>query len=143
MILTNNSEKYKIYADVFCKLSVIQNSMPDDYLSGKIVNAYNTANLLSKENCYQNQMCCEQNVEVQNEMLCNIRALKFAITDIGEYLNTHSTDKRAICIHREYCQELRDLSDKYQRMYGPLSIYFPCNSWRWLEEQWPWERSEE
>ena len=52
-------------------------------------------------------------------------------------------DKRAICLHREYCQELRDLSDKYQRMYGPLSIYFPCNSWRWLEEQWPWERSEE
>ena len=26
-------------------------------------------------------------------------------------------------------KELRDLSDKYQRMYGPLSIYFPCNSW--------------
>ena len=88
-------------------------------------------------------MCCEQNEEVQNEMLCNIRALKFAITDIGEYLNTHSTDKRAICIHREYCQELRDLSDKYQKMYGPLSIEFPCNSWRWLEEPWPWERSSE
>ena len=104
---------------------------------------YNTANLLSKENCYQNQMCCEQNAEVQNEMLCNIRALKFAITDIGEYLNTHSTDKRAICIHREHCQELRDLSDKYQKMYGPLSIEFPCNSWRWLEEPWPWERSSE
>ena len=35
------------------------------------------------------------------------------------------------------------LSDKYQRVYGPLSIYCPCNSWRWLENPWPWERSED
>ena len=104
---------------------------------------YNTANLMTKENCCTNKDCCDKNNAIRDEMMCKIRALKFAVTDIGEYLNTHSDDKRAICLHREYCQELRDLSDKYQRLYGPLSIYFPCNSWRWLEEQWPWERSEE
>lgn len=104
---------------------------------------YNTANLMSKDNCCSNSMCCEKNKERQDEMLCKIRALKFAVTDIGEYLNTHSNDKKAICLYRDYCQKLRDLSDKYQKLYGPLSIYFPCNSWRWLEEPWPWERSEE
>ena len=36
--------------------------------------------------------------------------------------------------------ELKDLKDKYQKVYGPLSIYYPCNKWRWLEEPWPWER---
>ena len=32
------------------------------------------------------------------------------------------------------------LKDKYQKVYGPLTIEYPCNKWRWLEEPWPWER---
>ena len=71
---------------------------------------YNTANLMTKENCCTNKDCCDKNNAIRDEMMCKIRALKFAVTDIGEYLNTHSDDKRAICLHREYCQELRDLS---------------------------------
>ena len=39
----------------------------------------------------------------------------------------------------KYCQELKDLEDKYQKVYGPLTINYPCNKWRWLEEPWPWE----
>ena len=34
----------------------------------------------------------------------------------------------------------KELMDKYQKVYGPLTINFPCNKWRWLEEPWPWER---
>lgn len=101
---------------------------------------YNTANLFN--NCEGNQMCCKERDEMGERMLDEIRCLKFAITDVAQYLNTHPDDRKALCLHREYCQQLRDLSDKYQRIYGPLSIYFPCNSWRWLEEPWPWERSE-
>ena len=37
-------------------------------------------------------------------------------------------------------KEVKDLKDKYQKMYGPLTIFYPCNKWRWLEEPWPWER---
>ncbi|MGN1300374.1 MAG: spore coat protein CotJB [Clostridia bacterium] len=99
---------------------------------------YNTSDF---NNCC-NQMCCKQRDEIGEKMLSDIRCLKFAITDIGEYLNTHPDDQKALCLHREYSHQLRDLSDKYQRIYGPLSIYFPCNSWRWLEEPWPWEGSE-
>ena len=100
---------------------------------------YNTPNMYTNDN----QMCCKQMDEMGEKMLNEIRCLKFAITDIAEYLNTYPTDKKAICLHREYCQQLKDLSDKYQKIYGPLSIYFPCNSWRWLEEPWPWERGED
>lgn len=100
---------------------------------------YNTASL----NNTNDQMCCKKRDEIGEKMLSNIRCLKFAITDIGEYLNTHPDDEKALCLHQEYCQQLRDLSDKYQRIYGPLSIYCPCNSWRWLEEPWPWEGSDE
>ena len=100
---------------------------------------YNTPNM----NTNENEMCCKKRDEMGEKMLNEIRCLMFAITDISEYLNTHPNDRKAICLHREYCQQLKDLSDKYQRIYGPLSIYFPCNSWRWLEEPWPWERGED
>ena len=99
---------------------------------------YNTSNF---DNCC-GQMCCKQRDEIGEKILSDIRCLKFAITDIGEYLNTHPDDQKALCLHREYSHQLRDLSDKYQRIYGPLSIYFPCNSGRWLEEPWPWEGSD-
>ena len=50
-----------------------------------------------------------------------------------------TTDDKALCLHRKYCREAKDLKDKYQKVYGPLTINFPCNKWRWLEEPWPWE----
>ena len=75
----------------------------------------------------------------QTEMLQNIKCLNFAIIELGLYLDTHPDDERALCLHRKYCKEYRELTDKYQKVYGPLTIQFPCNKWRWLEEPWPWE----
>ena len=79
--------------------------------------------------------CCEK-----EEMLQEIRSLEFAINELALYLNTHPEDEKALCLHRKYAREARDLKDKYQKVYGPLTIHFPCNKWRWLEEPWPWER---
>lgn len=83
---------------------------------------------------------CNDHEMHRDEMLDKIRCLRFAIVDISEYLNTHPDDAKAICLHKDYCKKLKDLKEKYQKVYGPLSIYFPCNKWRWLEEPWPWER---
>lgn len=83
---------------------------------------------------------CEDNKMTRDEMLCKIRCLKFAIVELAEYLDTHEDDKKAIMLHKKYANELEDLKDKYQKMFGPLTIYFPCNKWRWIEEPWPWER---
>ena len=33
----------------------------------------------------------------------------------------------------------QELKDKYQKVFGPFTINFPCNKWRWIEEPWPWE----
>ena len=71
------------------------------------------------------------------DMLNSIKSLNFAVIELGLYLNTHPDDERALCLHREYCKQLKDIKDKYQKVYGPLSIYYPCNKWRWLEEPWP------
>ena len=36
-------------------------------------------------------------------------------------------------------QARRMFNEAYQKVYGPLTIEYPCNKWRWLEEPWPWE----
>ncbi len=76
----------------------------------------------------------------REEMIMKIRELDFAVEDIALYLNTHPDDRRALCLHNTYAKQLRDVKDKYQRVYGPLTIDFLCNKWRWLETPWPWER---
>lgn len=76
----------------------------------------------------------------REEMIMKIREYNFAIIELGLYLDTHPEDEKALCLHREYTKKLKDLKDKYQKVYGPLTIYFPCNKWRWLEDPWPWER---
>jgi len=103
---------------------------------------YNTASTLMEDmncNCQNNTNECWQNRRrLREEMLKQIKCLNFAIIDISEYLDTHPDDRKALCLHKEYCNQLKDIKDKYQRVYGPLSIYYPCNKWRWLEEPWAW-----
>lgn len=88
-------------------------------------------------NCNEECNVCEnKRDEVRENMMMQIRELNFAIIELGLYLDTQPEDQRALCLHREYTKRLRDLKDKYQKMYGPLTIYYPCNKWRWLEEPW-------
>ncbi len=107
---------------------------------------YNTAsNLMDDMNCCgcgDNSECMQNRNRVRGEMMKQIKCLNFAVVDIAEYLDTHPTDRKALCLHREYTNELKNVKDKYQRIFGPLDIYYPCNKWRWLEEPWPWERSD-
>lgn len=83
------------------------------------------------------------NCQEKEEMLQNIRCLEFGITELAQYLDTHPEDQKALCLHRKYCNELKNMRDMYQKVYGPLTITFPCNKWRWLEELWPWEGGED
>ena len=73
------------------------------------------------------------------EMLQKIREYSFSVIELALYLDTHPQDQKALCLHKEYTKKLKDLMDKYQKVYGPLSIMYPCKKWRWLEGPWPWE----
>ena len=82
--------------------------------------------------------CCKDNSQ-REEMLRKIRCYDFAITELALYLDTHPDDEKALCLHNKYCKVYKELTDDYQKMYGPLTIKYPCNKWRWIEEPWPWE----
>lgn len=126
-----------------CQGNQLENCNCDYTVQG--INAafgYNTAAMNQPNNncvCNDDMSCCEERNRLREEMLGQIKCLNFSIIELGLYLNTHSEDQKAICLHKEYCKQLKELKDKYQRVYGPLSIYYPCNKWRWLEEPWPWE----
>ena len=76
----------------------------------------------------------------REEMAMKIRELDFALVELGLYLDTHPEDRRALCLHNNYARQVKELKDKYQKVYGPLTMDYPCNKWRWLEQPWPWER---
>lgn len=93
--------------------------------------------------CNCNCACEEEHTvdcDLRREMIEQIRCYDFSINELALYLDTHPDDEKALCLHRKYARQARDLKDKYQKVYGPLSINYPCNKWRWLEEPWPWER---
>ena len=85
---------------------------------------------------------CECRNNVREEMMMKIKSYSFSIVELGLYLDTHPDDEKALCLHREYTNKLKELEDKYQKMFGPLTIYYPCKKWRWLEAPWPWERGD-
>ena len=80
----------------------------------------------------------EYNEMTQKEMMKQIKGYQFSIIELALYLDTHPDDEKALCLHRHYANILKDLMDKYQKVYGPLTINYPCKKWRWLEEPWPW-----
>jgi spore coat protein JB len=84
---------------------------------------------------------CENNLAnmTQEQLLCTIQSYNFAITDLAEYLDTHNNDAKAIALHNQYCKDYRNFVDYYERMYGPLTIFYPTNTWRWRTDSWPWE----
>ena len=94
-------------------------------------------------NCCCNNDCEDEERKIDSdkkeELLQNIRCYEFAVNELALYLDTHPEDKKALCLHKKYCNELKNLRDMYQKVYGPLTITYPCNKWRWLEEPWPWE----
>lgn len=77
------------------------------------------------------------NCEMRRKMADEIKGLEFAITELALYLDTHKDDEKALCLHNRYCKECKELKDRYQKIYGPLTINYPCNKWRWIEEPWP------
>ena len=89
-------------------------------------------------NCKENN--CGTNENTREVMAMKIREYKFAIIELSLYLDTHPKDNKALCLHRDYSRKCKEITDKYQKVYGPLTIDFPCNKWRWLEMPWPWEK---
>ncbi len=86
-----------------------------------------------------NNCSCNDNINKQ-ALLHEIMALNFAVNDLVLYLDTHPEDSKAICMHNEYVKKVIALTEKYQSLFGPLTVNFTSDTWDWINEPWPWER---
>ena len=91
------------------------------------------------EDVTMNNCSCNDNINKQ-ALLHEIMALNFAVNDLVLYLDTHPEDSKAICMHNEYVKKVIALTEKYQSLFGPLTVNFTSDTWDWINEPWPWER---
>ncbi len=84
--------------------------------------------------------------KVNNEPLSKthlheLQTLAFAITELGEYLDTHADDNEAFALFKSYAELYKKGCEAYEKMHGPLTQKAAAadDKYRWLKEPWPWE----
>ena len=75
--------------------------------------------------------------------LQELQALAFALTELGEYLDTHSDDQDAFALFQSYAELYKKGRKDYEKMHGPLSqrASSMSNRYNWMNDPWPWEYS--
>lgn len=93
---------------------------------------------------YKNYKIQKLNPKTESSALKNQwQQYNFALTDLSLYLDLHPNDQNALALYNQYNQILKQIEEKYNNMYPPLSqnsIYITKNNnWNWLTASWPWE----
>jgi spore coat protein JB len=92
---------------------------------------------------YKNYKPVDLNPTTEKDaMLYQVMQYKFALIELDLYLDTHPNDTNAIGLYNQYLNIEKQLSNKYESMYGPLTLesnYLAKNNWVWKNSPWPWE----
>jgi spore coat protein JB len=68
-------------------------------------------------------------------------AEQFAAFDTQLYLDTHPYDRNALNLLNKYQRNYQRARRDFEHRYGPLSSDTAgYDSWRWVNDPWPWER---
>ena len=68
--------------------------------------------MTESKKCEESRNNCMNNRDMKRrEMIEQIKCLNFAIIELGLYLDTHPEDQRALCMHRDYTKQLKELKD--------------------------------
>lgn len=75
----------------------------------------------------------------QKKLFREIQIYSFAVLECALYLDGHPDNKRAMEFYKKYNAKLTELNKKYEKNYGPLTIFGneEC-TWTWTESAWPW-----
>ena len=77
----------------------------------------------------------------REDMLMQLQELKFAMIELGLYLDLNDKDRNALSLFNEYQKKEKELCKMFENKYGPLtfdSMEYK-NSWTWDNGPWPWE----
>ncbi len=90
---------------------------------------------------YKNLTYFKLNPKTEKEKtLYHIMALSFAINDLNLYLDLHPENKEMFELFKKYIAEKKELSNKYSKQYGPLTLTKTTNQkYNWDDSPWPWD----
>lgn len=77
----------------------------------------------------------------REDMLMQLQELKFALIELGLYLDLNDNDRSAINLFNEYQRKEKEICKMFESKYGPLtfdSMEYK-NTWTWDNGPWPWE----
>ena len=86
-----------------------------------------------------------QELDPDNEreaLLYQVMQYKFALIELNLYLDTHPNDRETVELYKKYLNIEKQMCDKYESMYGPLttgSSNLDEGRWEWNNSPWPWE----
>lgn len=78
----------------------------------------------------------------RKQLLMQIMAEEFTAVELNLFLDTHPDDRKALNDYNEAVTRLAQLKVQYEQRYGPLTNFGESpggNTWRWVDEPWPWE----
>ena len=78
----------------------------------------------------------------KNDIEKRIYAYRFALYDLGLFLDSHPCDRQAFHLRSVYQANLSSLIDEYEQCYGKfvLTQADVQDSWKeWVSDPWPWD----
>lgn len=74
-------------------------------------------------------------------VMSDLQSLKFAVQELGLYLDTHREDADALALYRKYQQLYNEKEKEYLQKRGPLSRkdIMHDSEYLWISDPWPWE----
>ena len=77
----------------------------------------------------------------KDALMYQLMQYKFALIELDLYLDTNPNDTEMIKLYNNYLNIEKQICDKYESMYGPITLgseYLNKNMWAW-NNNWPWE----
>ncbi|MBE6713070.1 MAG: spore coat protein CotJB [Ruminococcaceae bacterium] len=81
-------------------------------------------------------------MDARSALLKEIQAEDFALYETALYLNGHPTCRSALSYYCQHKNTVKALRERYEELYGPLTLYGNSSEscWHWVDAPWPWEK---
>lgn len=77
-----------------------------------------------------------------NNLLRAIQMYDFYLYELNLYLDTHPKDNQALELFKKYTELKKSAYETYIEKYGPITAdQSSGESFNWVNDPWPWERS--
>ncbi len=83
----------------------------------------------------------DNKLALREDMLVDISALDFMLTDLNLYLDTHPDDINALMLFNNIKNQSDMCRKQFAETFGPLRKGSTSNTeWNWIKNPWPWDK---